>query len=170
MANDDLLRVWQDQPVENAPMPLEEIRRKARQFESTIRNRNRREYLAALALKPDAADVHNDLGVVLEQLGKREEAKEQYEKAVALKDDYADAHANLAHVVIAAHVQEGASSQWVKYGLVHLQRALALNPAQFVALADWGVVLASEGKFDEARAKLEASLGAKPDQPEAKAP
>jgi hypothetical protein len=45
---DDPLGVWQNQPLENHPMQLEEIRRKARQFEKTIRNRNRREYIAAL--------------------------------------------------------------------------------------------------------------------------
>src|SRR4051812_26168128 len=48
MPNDDWLNVWQNQPVENASMPLEEIRRKARQFEITIRNRNRRECIAAV--------------------------------------------------------------------------------------------------------------------------
>jgi hypothetical protein len=47
MANDDPLRVWQEQPVEVVPIPLEEIRRRAGRFESRIRNRDRREYLAA---------------------------------------------------------------------------------------------------------------------------
>jgi protein O-mannosyl-transferase len=127
-----------------------------------------KEYLAALALKPDVADTRNSLGVVLEQLGKPEEAKAQYEKAIALKPDYADAHANLAHVVLRGHVQEGANSQWVKYGYSHLTKALELDPRQYVALADLGVLLASEGKLDEARAKLEASLDVKPDQAEAR--
>jgi hypothetical protein len=45
---DDPLRIWQDQPVENTLMSLEEIRRKARAFEKRIRNRNRREYAAAI--------------------------------------------------------------------------------------------------------------------------
>ena len=45
---DDLFRVWQNQPVENTPMPLEEIRRKARKFEMIISSRNRREYIAAV--------------------------------------------------------------------------------------------------------------------------
>jgi Flp pilus assembly protein TadB len=44
---DDIRNVWQNQPVENIPMPLEEIRRKARQFEKRIRRRNLREYLGA---------------------------------------------------------------------------------------------------------------------------
>lgn len=42
---DDIRNVWQDQPVENAPMPLEEIRRKAQQFEKRIDRRNLREYI-----------------------------------------------------------------------------------------------------------------------------
>jgi len=41
---DDIRNVWQNQPVENTPMPLEEIRRKARQFEKRINRRNLREY------------------------------------------------------------------------------------------------------------------------------
>jgi hypothetical protein len=48
---DDIRDVWQNQPVENASMPLEEIRRKARQFEKRIGRRNVREYVgAALAI------------------------------------------------------------------------------------------------------------------------
>ena len=43
---DDIRNVWQNQPVENTPMPLEEIRRKARQFEKRISRRNLREYIA----------------------------------------------------------------------------------------------------------------------------
>jgi hypothetical protein len=42
---DDIRNVWQNQPVENIPMPLEEIRSKARQFEKRVSRRNLREYL-----------------------------------------------------------------------------------------------------------------------------
>jgi hypothetical protein len=44
---DDILHVWQNQPVENTPIPLEEIRRRARQFEKRISHRNLREYVGA---------------------------------------------------------------------------------------------------------------------------
>jgi hypothetical protein len=53
MPNDlpeDLRHIWQNQPVEDPPMDLEKIRRKARQFEKRIRNRNRREYIAAIVM------------------------------------------------------------------------------------------------------------------------
>jgi hypothetical protein len=46
---DDIRNVWQNQPVENTPMPLEEIHRQARQFEKRIRRRNLREYIAGAA-------------------------------------------------------------------------------------------------------------------------
>jgi hypothetical protein len=44
---DDILNVWQNQPVENTPIPLEEIRRRAGQFEKRISHRNLREYVGA---------------------------------------------------------------------------------------------------------------------------
>src|ERR1035441_10826594 len=44
---DDLRNVWQNQPVENTPVPLEEIQRKARRFEKRIDRRNLREYAGA---------------------------------------------------------------------------------------------------------------------------
>jgi hypothetical protein len=44
---DDIRNVWQDQPVENTPMPLEEIQRRARRFEKRIDRRNLREYVGA---------------------------------------------------------------------------------------------------------------------------
>jgi Flp pilus assembly protein TadB len=44
---DDMRNVWQNQPLENQPMPLEEIRRKAQQFEKRIARRNLREYIGS---------------------------------------------------------------------------------------------------------------------------
>ena len=46
---DDVRNVWQNQPLENTPMPLEEIRRRAKQFEKRIARRNMREYIAGAA-------------------------------------------------------------------------------------------------------------------------
>src|ERR1019366_10783488 len=47
LPDNDIRNVWQNQPVENIPMPLEEIRQKARQFEKRIDRRNLREYAGA---------------------------------------------------------------------------------------------------------------------------
>ena len=43
---DDIRNVWQNQPLENKPMPLDEIRGKAQQFEKRVSRRNLREYIA----------------------------------------------------------------------------------------------------------------------------
>jgi len=48
LPDNDIRNVWQNQPVENIPMPLEEIRQKARQFEKRINRRNLREYIGAV--------------------------------------------------------------------------------------------------------------------------
>jgi hypothetical protein len=42
---DDICRVWQNQPLENQPMPIDEIRSKAQQFEKRVSRRNLREYI-----------------------------------------------------------------------------------------------------------------------------
>jgi hypothetical protein len=45
---DDLCRVWQNQPLENIAMPIEEIRSRSQQLHNRIQRRNLREYLAAV--------------------------------------------------------------------------------------------------------------------------
>ena len=46
----------------------------------------------AIALKPDYAEAHNNLGITLRELGKLDEAEASYRKAIALKPDAAGAH------------------------------------------------------------------------------
>src|ERR1051326_2069525 len=43
---DELGRLWKEQKLDGGKMPLEEIREKARKFESRVRRRNLREYIA----------------------------------------------------------------------------------------------------------------------------
>ena len=51
---------------------------------------------AALRIKPDYAEAHNNLGVVLSRMGSHlPEAIEHFESAVRISPDYADAHYNL---------------------------------------------------------------------------
>ena len=46
--SDDIKTLWQKQETEYAPMPLEEIRKRAGKFHSQVRWRNVREYVAAV--------------------------------------------------------------------------------------------------------------------------
>ena len=54
----------------------------------------------ALALRPDFADAHYNLGVVLHGQGRPEEALSSYSKAVELKPDMVDARWNRAYVML----------------------------------------------------------------------
>ena len=49
----------------------------------------------ALKLKPDCAEVWNNLGNVLKEKGQIENAIENYKKAIQIKPDYAEAWNNL---------------------------------------------------------------------------
>jgi predicted TPR repeat methyltransferase len=45
------------------------------------------------------AEAHNNLGIVLHELARPDEAEASYRKALQIRPDYSDAHANLAHTL-----------------------------------------------------------------------
>ena len=61
--------------------------------------KRRHSFEQALALRPDYAEAHNNLGIVLWQQGKLEQAVARFEQAIALRPDYAEAHNNLGVVL-----------------------------------------------------------------------
>jgi Flp pilus assembly protein TadD len=56
-------------------------------------------YQAALQIKPDYAEAHNNLGNALLQKGRVDEAITHYQAALQIKPDYAEAQNNLAWVL-----------------------------------------------------------------------
>jgi tetratricopeptide (TPR) repeat protein len=52
-------------------------------------------FTQAIALKPDYAEAHSNLGITLKEIGKLDEAEASFTKAIALKPDFAEAHSNL---------------------------------------------------------------------------
>jgi tetratricopeptide (TPR) repeat protein len=49
----------------------------------------------AIAINPDYTEAHSNMGNVLQEFGKLDEAVASYNKALSIKPDYADAHSNL---------------------------------------------------------------------------
>ena len=54
-------------------------------------------YEKALAIKPDYAEAHNNLGIAFKDLAQLDAAVKCYEQALAIKPDYAEAHNNLGN-------------------------------------------------------------------------
>jgi protein O-GlcNAc transferase len=69
-------------------------------------------YRQALALKPDLAVAHNNLGVALRDLGKPEEAAASLRRALQLNPEYVDAHANLAIALMQRGQDVEAIASW----------------------------------------------------------
>ncbi|HEY9669541.1 MAG TPA: tetratricopeptide repeat protein, partial [Coleofasciculaceae cyanobacterium] len=115
-------------------------------------------YQQALALKPDRAEVHYNLGYVFQQQGQLSAAVEHYQQAIALKPDYTDAHYNLGYVF----QQQGQLSAAIQ----HYQHAIALNPNDTEAHGNLAYAFQQQGQIEAAIAHYQQVLTLKPDVPE----
>ena len=52
-----------------------------------------------VAIKPDYAEAHYNMGVNIQEQGKLDEAIACYKKALSLKPDHVEAHRNLSNLV-----------------------------------------------------------------------
>src|SRR5262249_41075642 len=77
------------------------------------------EFEAAIRLRPDYAEAHNNLGLVYTQTGDDDKAIAQFREAIRARADYADAHANLGAILTATDVETSVRE---------LERAVALQP------------------------------------------
>jgi serine/threonine-protein kinase len=108
-----------------------------------------RYYQAALAIHPQSATAHNNLGVALSMLGRSKEAIAQYEHALKLDPKSAAILFNLGLE---------RSKELPTESIQHLQRAIQLNPKLAPAHHTLGKVLFQQHRYTEAEASLRASL------------
>jgi len=102
-------------------------------------------YQKAIALDPLYAAPHNDMGILLEETGRLEEAQRSYEHALVIDPDYVDAHANLAILYERLGQNERALYHWLKrYELGHPQDPWTLRAKERLTAAGLGALL--EGK------------------------
>ncbi len=124
-----------------------------------------RAYRQALALRPDALPIYNNLGYVLQQQGLFDEAINYYQKALELKPDFIEAEANLGN---ALHAQGKLSSEQqlhhaqlnrklglqsqkagdFKTAIAYYKQALALQPDLVEAHYNLGVALQEQGELE----------------------
>ncbi|HEY2882004.1 MAG TPA: tetratricopeptide repeat protein, partial [Pirellulales bacterium] len=95
-----------------------------------------------LGKNPNCWLAHNNLGNVLLQAGKIDEAIAHYQQAVAIKPDYAEAHANWGTALAAADRFDEA--------IEHFQKAINLKQSYALAYNDLAQVLAKLGRTAKA--------------------
>ena len=115
-------------------------------------------YRRALELKPDYAEAHNNLGIVLTAQGHLDEAVACGRRALELKPDYPEAHKTLADALCSSRSPDEAVALY--------RRALELKPDYAEAHNNLGNALLEQGKVDEAVACYRRALELKPDYPE----
>jgi Flp pilus assembly protein TadD len=108
----------------------------------------------SLRLRPDNADVLNELGVAVWRQGRHAEAEEIYRKACHLKPDDFRILNNLG---LALYNQRRIDEAGDCY-----RRALQLQPDAFDAVMNLGIVLSDQGEFDEATVTFEAARRLRP--------
>lgn len=96
----------------------------------------------ALKVRPDRSDAHNDLGIVLMQMGKPAEAMQQYHEALRISPEYMWAHFNLGRAL----VQEGD----LKGAVAHFRAAVQIEPDFAWGRERLATALIALGKIDEA--------------------
>jgi tetratricopeptide (TPR) repeat protein len=77
------------------------------------------EFNEALRLRPEYAEAHNNIGLVLAQNGDDERAGVEFREAVRIRPDYADAHANLGSVLLLSDVEQA---------IIELEKAVSIDP------------------------------------------
>ena len=132
-------------------------------FMTTQRNRD---YGSALSIwqdtvekRPDNSRAESNLGCVLEEEGRLQEAIGHYQRALRIKPDYADAEYNWGHAL----AQQGKPREAIN----HWEQALRLDPDLAEAHYNWGVALVQLGQVREALGHFEQALRSKPEYAEA---
>ncbi len=93
-------------------------------------------------MRPDFPDAHNNLGNLLRNRGRHDEAIACFREALSLRPNYPEAHNNLAIALRAQGKHDEA--------IANYQRALALRPTYAEAHNNMGFALSHRGKPDAA--------------------
>ncbi len=112
-------------------------------------------YRAIAKGMPNNPEANYNLGVVLQQLGRLDEALVSYDRAVALKPDFAEAYCNRGNVL--------KDLKRLDEALASYDRAVALKPDFAKAYCNRGIVLRDLKRLDEALVSHDRAVALKPD-------
>jgi tetratricopeptide (TPR) repeat protein len=132
-----------------------EITRTQRARESFKQN------LEAATLNPADASAHYNLGLIHQQRGEIEAARERFERAIQIDDDELDAHYQLGRIAL----MQKRFGEAIK----SFEQVVSRDPAhsQHEIWREVGATYLAAGQFDDARDALERFLEHRPSDPEA---
>jgi tetratricopeptide (TPR) repeat protein len=116
----------------------------------------------ALALEPESAAFHSNLGTAYYQTKRLDEAITQYQKALEIDPDFAEA-AVVRNDLGLCLLQKGR----VNEAITHFQKVLEIKPDYAEAHNNLGRSLFQAGRVNEAAAHFQRALQIKPDYAEA---
>ena len=117
-------------------------------------------YRKALEIKPDFAEAHYNLGLLLTKHDRTDDAIEQFSQALAVNPEYAEAHDNLGIVLFRRGQYDEA--------LLQFRRAVELKPDDAGVHHNLGIALARCGRIDEAIPCFRRALAIDPDYADAR--
>ncbi len=100
-------------------------------------------------------NIHNNLGIAYDKIGKYEDAIKEFEEALRLDPEYIEVHNNLA----VTFEKLGR----IEEAIEGLQHALRLNPNYVEALSNLGSIYAKSQKYEDAIRELQKASGINPD-------
>ena len=150
-------------------------------------------YVRALEVRPDYAEAHNNLGVVMRAKGEEGQAAEHYRQAIKVRPWYPEANYNYAVLLHARGNLNGAADRYQEalrlrpeyvdahYGLGNLRRvvgeasqaehhfteALRLRPEYAEVHNNFAILLDDMGQMERAQHHYREALRIQPDYPEA---
>ncbi len=116
-------------------------------------------YKYMLEFSPNVATLHNNLGNVLKDSDKIEEAIQHFERSLQLSPDSAVVHNNLGITL----TKLGRTDEAIE----HYRKALKLKPNLSAAHYNLATALSAQGKTDEAIAEYREALRLRPDDVDA---
>ena len=115
-------------------------------------------YRDTITKNPNCWMAHNNLGAILLNSGKIDEAKAQFIEAITIRPPYADAQSNLCNV----YIHEGHNSEAIDHGLY----ALKLRPNSPDTENNVAIAYANMGRIQEAIQHYKIALAYRPNYPE----
>lgn len=117
--------------------------------------------LEAATLNPADASAHYNLGLIHQQRGEVEAARERFERAIQIDDDEVDAHYQLGRIAL----QQKQFADAVK----NFEQVVSRDPAhsQHEVWREIGATYIAAGQFEDGRDALERFLEQRPSDPEA---